>query len=398
MKKFFRETVSVATVLLLLLFVGVSEVFAQVSVSPASGATQNDELLFTFDATAGNAALKDFDGDVYAYTGVITNMSDGQWTHIASGGWGACIDKVKMTRTAPNVYTIKIVPSSFYELLPGETITQFCFLFYNSDQSKIARGQGDTDIFVPYNFISENASLGKVESFEQNGNVVTVHSDGDLRLTSYAENIVKVETFPGGKIGSPRASISVYALPHEDASLSVSESADELLLVSGDFSMSVSKENTLISYYSQGSLLTAEASNLDNASAMKNCAFTVTDGEAFYGGGERGKTLDHSGETLSMYNYQNGGYSKDGANKMNICIPFYVSSQGYGVLFDDYQDASLQFGSTVQYNSNSTSPISYYFINGGGSLEQVVKNYVWLTGYQELPPLWTLGFIQSKYG
>lgn len=373
--------------------------FAQVVVSPAFGASMDDELLFTFDATAGNGALNGYDGEVYAYTGVITNMSNGQWTHVVNGYWGNCPDKVKMTRMASNTYTIKIVPSTFYELLPGETITQFCFLFYNSDQSKVARAQGDTDIFVPYNFVSENSSLGKVESFEQDGNVVTIHSEnGDLRLTSYSEDIVKVETFPGGKMESPRASISVYALPQLDAALTVSESTDVLQLVSGDFSLSVSKENTLISYFSQDKLLTSEASNLDNASAMKNCAFTVSEGEAFYGGGERGKTLNHSGETLSMYNYQNGGYSKDGANRMNICIPFYVSSQGYGVLFDDYQDASLQFGSTVQYNSNSTTPISYYFINGGGSLENVVENYVWLTGYQELPPLWTLGFIQSKYG
>ena len=110
-----------------------------------------------------------------------------------------------------------------------------------------------------------------------------------MRLTSYSEDIVKVETFPGGKMESPRASISVYALPQLDAALTVSESTDVLQLVSGDFSLSVSKENTLISYFSQDKLLTSEASNLDNASAMKNCAFTVSEGEAFYGGGERGK-------------------------------------------------------------------------------------------------------------
>ena len=123
--------------------------------------------------------------------------------------------------------------------------------------------------------------------------------------------------------------------------------------------------------------------------------------ESFYGAGERGYSFNLAGDTLVNYNTQNYGYQmgEKRTKLMGITMPFVISSKGYGVLFDDFCKSSLIVGDQeLSYSSTSPQPISYYIIDGNGRVENVVKNFTWLTGRQELPPLWTLGYITSKYG
>ena len=123
-------------------------------------------------------------------------------------------------------------------------------------------------------------------------------------------------------------------------------------------------------------------------------------GESFYGAGERGYSFNLAGDTLINYNAQNYGYQMGEARtkQMGITMPFVISSKGYGIFFDDFCKSSLYLGEQIKYTSTSPQPLSYYVINGNGRVENVVKNFTWLVGRQELPPLWTLGYITSKYG
>ena len=120
---------------------------------------------------------------------------------------------------------------------------------------------------------------------------------------------------------------------------------------------------------------------------------------SFHGAGERGFSFDLAGDTLVMYNKQNYGYKKteERIKQMNISVPMFISADGYAVLFDDYAAAELIMDNPIKYVSESTQPISYYFIYGQ-TLAGVVGQYTDLTGRQELPPFWALGYITSKYG
>ena len=123
--------------------------------------------------------------------------------------------------------------------------------------------------------------------------------------------------------------------------------------------------------------------------------------ESFYGAGERGYSLNLAGDTLINYNAQNYGYQmgEKRTKQMGITMPMVISSKGYGVFFDDFCKSSLYLGEQgIEYTSTSPQPLSYYVISGNGRVENVVRNFTWLTGRQELPPLWTLGYITSKYG
>lgn len=126
---------------------------------------------------------------------------------------------------------------------------------------------------------------------------------------------------------------------------------------------------------------------------------TVGEG-AFYGAGERGYSFNLAGDTLVMFNKQNYGYTagEERIKQMNITMPLFISSNGYAVVFDDFAAAKMVMSDPIVYTTESASPVSYYFINGAGSLPDVTRELSALTGRQKLPPFWALGYITSKYG
>ena len=60
--------------ILILSFLLSLQLFAQISTNPALP-NENSAVTITFDATQGTAGLKDYSGDIYAHTGVITDKS-----------------------------------------------------------------------------------------------------------------------------------------------------------------------------------------------------------------------------------------------------------------------------------------------------------------------------------
>ena len=101
-----------------------------------------------------------------------------------------------------------------------------------------------------------------------------------------------------------------------------------------------------------------------------------------------------------MYNRQNYGYTAGDPRirHMNITMPLFLSSNGYAIVFDDYAAASMVMSDPIVYTTESTVPVSYYFVNSTGSLADLTTKLTTITGRQDLPPLWSLGYITSKYG
>jgi alpha-glucosidase (family GH31 glycosyl hydrolase) len=182
-------------------------------------------------------------------------------------------------------------------------------------------------------------------------------------------------------------------------------SAHDLSMLSPTTMVKIDKATGLVSFYNKkGDLLLAESGGVDNADAAhRTITFAASkNGDIYYGAGERGHSLKLNGDTLPMFNRQNYGYTAGDPRirQMNITVPYFVSNKGYGVLFDDYNRSQLVLGKDeITYESDNTSkPISYYFINGNGSIAGASQEYANLTGHQELPPFWAMGYITSKYG
>lgn len=228
---------------------------------------------------------------------------------------------------------------------------------------------------------------------------------GILKITALTDNIFRVTTLPENSSSAiPRSQSAVLppSLPAKDLIMSATQQG--ITLSTKSTTVKVDRASGLVSFYnSDGELLLSEKSGIDNSDPkdLRISFFGPTKGDMLYGAGERGHSLALNGDTLVMYNRQNYGYtgSDPRISQMGITVPYFTSSRGYGVLFDDHTKSSLILGDPIEYIApNAIGPLSYYFINGNGSMAGTAEGYASLTGHQELPPFWALGYITSKYG
>lgn len=113
--------------------------------------TPDDTFVLTFDASKGNAAFLGKAGDVYIYTGVITDKSAGptDWKYVKSKSFDAPDAAAKMTTAGANKFQISINPRSFYGVPASEKILKLVMLFRSGDGGIKAANADGSDIFLP---------------------------------------------------------------------------------------------------------------------------------------------------------------------------------------------------------------------------------------------------------
>ena len=124
-------------------------------------------------------------------------------------------------------------------------------------------------------------------------------------------------------------------------------------------------------------------------------SFRCTADECFAGTGERFRKMDLSGQTFFLKNQDGQGVNNRRCYKN---IPFYLSSRMYGAFFhtSDYCKLSLADHSTrsVQFlNDRATLDV---FLIGGRTPEEILRGYRMLTGFPQMPPLWSFGIWMSR--
>lgn len=116
-------------------------------------------------------------------------------------------------------------------------------------------------------------------------------------------------------------------------------------------------------------------------------------GESIYGLGERFGPLVKNGQSIDIWN-GDGGTSSEQAYKN---IPFYLSSQGYGVLVNYPGHVSFEVGSenveSVQFSVPGES-LEYLLIDGPDP-KHVIDRYTALTGRPASLPAWSFGLWLS---
>lgn len=247
------------------------------------------------------------------------------------------------------------------------------------------------------------ATMPAPGSFSTSGESILVGTDnGTVAITPLTSEIFRVSRIPSG--------IRSFSYPKSQASV-LSPSIEGLTWFADPSTVTLRSASTVINIDRksgktvflnlEGDTILAETAGVDNTGDVKTVSLRNGIAQNLYGAGERGHSLRLNGDTLVMFNRQNYGYtgSDPRISQMGITVPWFVSDAGYGVLFDDYNKASLSLGDDeIVYSSETPKPLSYFFVNGEGTLEGATRRYTELTGRQQLPPFWALGYITSKYG
>ncbi len=109
--------------------------------------------------------------------------------------------------------------------------------------------------------------------------------------------------------------------------------------------------------------------------------------------------MNRRGLSFDLDNRPWYGYS-EGADNLNFSVPFFISSDGYGVLFDNPSRGHVDLGKTKKMEWQTTfssGELNMYIIPGKNTAE-ILKKYHLLTGFQGLPPRWVLGNFMSRFG
>ncbi|GHU18321.1 alpha-xylosidase [Spirochaetia bacterium] len=208
-----------------------------------------------------------------------------------------------------------------------------------------------------------------------------------------------------------------FALPRDEGQdVSISESKDAWKLQAGALSVTTAKDAWHTTFSRKGKELTGIAGRNSghfsiNSNTVPNSItaisyaeekiaetfmaqyLSITVGETIYGLGERFTPFVKNGQIVDIWN-EDGGTASEQAYKN---IPFYISSQGYGVLVNSPGRVSFEIASEVVSAVQFSVPgevIDYYII-AGDSLKDVIRNYTALTGRPALPPAWSFGLWLS---
>ncbi len=136
--------------------------------------------------------------------------------------------------------------------------------------------------------------------------------------------------------------------------------------------------------------------------------FDTTDATGFYGFGERTKRFNKSGDTLDFYNVDVGAvfphtFGRDDYDPAYVAIPLaIIRAHGIstGIFFDNPERLLFDVGQieTGHLICESLGGNNDIYIVSGPTLKDVTRNFAEITGRADVPPLWSLGHHQCRWG
>jgi alpha-glucosidase len=122
-----------------------------------------------------------------------------------------------------------------------------------------------------------------------------------------------------------------------------------------------------------------------------------------YALGQRASSINLRGQHVSLWNGDPlPGFARD-ADPIYTSIPLYIGFQpdfAFGILWDNPARGYVDLGAAKADEmviEAEEGELRFYFF-AGPTLPAVLKQYTSLTGHMALPPLWALGFHQSRWG
>ena len=124
-------------------------------------------------------------------------------------------------------------------------------------------------------------------------------------------------------------------------------------------------------------------------------------GEHFFGLGDQPGPLDRTGGAFVLWNTDTGNY-QESTTPVYKSVPFFLAARpghACGILLDNSWRSSFDFGQTKRdvIAFGAEGGAAEYYVLPGADARAVLQSYARLTGLPPLPPLWALGYHQSRY-
>jgi alpha-glucosidase len=246
-----------------------------------------------------------------------------------------------------------------------------------------------TDILIGGFVQAARSSDGGVYNFE----------NARLEVKFLAEDLLRISWEPGRR-PIPYALAKQDWLPVEAAH---EDTPDGFWLSTAKASVGIEKNGSVKIFSAAGLLVREEMPPVRRGEGWLHQARLMED-EAIFGLGERNGPPNRRGKSYRMWNLDPGLRVGEAVDPIYICIPTYLSMHRTGtylVFYENYSAGEIHVGTQTEGSPSAdalfeTGMLREYIILG--SLGDIYTRYAQLTGFAPLPPAWSLGYQQSRWG
>ncbi|MEW6702342.1 MAG: glycoside hydrolase family 31 protein, partial [Bacteroidota bacterium] len=228
-------------------------------------------------------------------------------------------------------------------------------------------------------------------------------SNAKLNVYVVEENIIRFRYTNQNEFSKAPSYAVIYQQP-EKTKFDFKEEKEKFVLTTKELFVHISKNPCRISIYDkQMNLLNADEESFgvsfdnDEVRSFKK----LFKDEKFFGLGEKSDDLIKNGKQYTLWNTDFPAYTSK-QDQLYQSIPFFIglrNSKAYGIFFDNTHKSYFNFGASnnrFYWFGADKGEMDYYFINGP-EIKRVISDYTKLTGRMELPPIWSLGYQQSRW-
>lgn len=246
--------------------------------------------------------------------------------------------------------------------------------------------------------------LGRVQSITVAERYVDVHCQaGALRIIPLSADLFCVRHSADGKF-PPAFSYSVQ-LKDEDwpaCPFTVAEDNYGIRIAAERLVCVVRREDAGVEFRdADGRVISSEETGAGTAGEWSACWRRLAEEERLFGLAEKAADLDLRGRRYRIWNQDPQNFIR-GADPLYLNIPFLMGlhqGRAYGLFLDNPAPAVFDIGhehSDRLAIMSECGELRYYFMYGPAPAA-VLERFTQLTGRIHLPPLWALGFHQSKW-
>jgi alpha-glucosidase len=258
--------------------------------------------------------------------------------------------------------------------------------------------------FFSYSDQEKAITLGNIKSIMKTDHgIEIVLENAKIQILCYSPRIIRFRM--AGDQFAPDFSYAVIQSPLAYFK-TINENRDSILVQTDSLNIVMYKKPFRIKFMNQrGEILSEDYHNMSYSwlGTEVTCYRKLFDDEKFIGLGEKNGPLNRRGNSYENWNTDIPSYS-DKEDPLYQSIPFFMGIHDrltYGIFFDNSYRTKFNFGASTdeQFSSFSAAngEMNYYFF-GASTIGGIISDYTWLTGRMPLPPLWSLGYNQCRWG
>jgi alpha-glucosidase len=245
-------------------------------------------------------------------------------------------------------------------------------------------------------------TLGNAQHVSQQHTLIIIKTPQAVaRVWIYSPTIIRVNI--SKDFNADDHSFAVIQSP--EGNITFDETPDEVSIHTGQLELRVTKAPIRFNFYTpDGILLSGDDERFGTMWQGENVTNyrKLFPDERFIGLGEKTGNLDRRGSNYVNWNTDAVDYTPK-SDPLYKTFPFFVglhSGLTYGLFLDNTHRSHFDFGAstdhTMYWLGADGGDMNYYFFGAQG-VADIIKDYTWLTGRMEMPPLWSLGYQQCRW-